>query len=48
MARSRPIRQEPASAPASLWEILVQRKLIDDEQILKAIAAPLPVRRSRT
>src|SRR5215207_1333147 len=33
------IRQEQASAPGSLWEILVQRKLIDDDQILKAIAA---------
>jgi len=33
------IRQEPASAPASLWEILVHRKLIADEQILNAIAA---------
>src|SRR5882724_375208 len=33
------IRQEPASAPASLWEILVQRKLIADDQIIKAIAA---------
>jgi type II secretory ATPase GspE/PulE/Tfp pilus assembly ATPase PilB-like protein/CheY-like chemotaxis protein len=33
------IRQEPSSAPGSLWEILVQRKLIDDAQILKAIAA---------
>jgi type II secretory ATPase GspE/PulE/Tfp pilus assembly ATPase PilB-like protein/CheY-like chemotaxis protein len=33
------IRQEPASAPASLWEILVQRKLIGDDQIVKAVAA---------
>jgi type II secretory ATPase GspE/PulE/Tfp pilus assembly ATPase PilB-like protein/ActR/RegA family two-component response regulator len=33
------IRQEQASAPGSLWEILVQRKHIDDDQILKAIAA---------
>jgi type II secretory ATPase GspE/PulE/Tfp pilus assembly ATPase PilB-like protein/CheY-like chemotaxis protein len=33
------IRQEQASAPTSLWEILVSRKLIDDDQILKAIAA---------
>ena len=33
------IRQEPASAPGSLWEILVQRKLIADDEILKAIAA---------
>jgi len=33
------IRQEPSSAPGSLWEILVQRKLVDDDQILQAIAA---------
>jgi type II secretory ATPase GspE/PulE/Tfp pilus assembly ATPase PilB-like protein/CheY-like chemotaxis protein len=33
------IRQEQAAAPASLWEILVQRKLIADDQIMKAIAA---------
>jgi type II secretory ATPase GspE/PulE/Tfp pilus assembly ATPase PilB-like protein/CheY-like chemotaxis protein len=33
------IRQEPASAPASLWEVLVQRKLIGDDQIVKAVAA---------
>ncbi|HUR93525.1 MAG TPA: type II/IV secretion system protein [Gemmatimonadales bacterium] len=33
------IRQEPAAAPASLWEILVQRKLIADDEIIKAIAA---------
>ncbi|MBA3496878.1 MAG: type II/IV secretion system protein [Gemmatimonadales bacterium] len=33
------IRQEPATAPASLWEILVQRKLVGDDQILKAISA---------
>jgi type II secretory ATPase GspE/PulE/Tfp pilus assembly ATPase PilB-like protein/CheY-like chemotaxis protein len=33
------IREEQASAPASLWEILVQRKLIADDQVLKAIAA---------
>ena len=32
------IRPEPASAPASLWEILVQRKLIGDDQVLTAIA----------
>jgi type II secretory ATPase GspE/PulE/Tfp pilus assembly ATPase PilB-like protein/CheY-like chemotaxis protein len=32
------IRQEPSSAPGSLWEILVQRRLIEDDQILKAIA----------
>ena len=33
------IRQESAAAPGSLWEILVQRKLIGDDQILKAIAS---------
>ncbi len=33
------IRQEPAPAPASLWELLVERKLIADDQILKAIAS---------
>jgi type II secretory ATPase GspE/PulE/Tfp pilus assembly ATPase PilB-like protein/CheY-like chemotaxis protein len=33
------IRQEPSPVPGSLWEILVQRKLIGDEDILKAIAA---------
>ncbi|HKT61478.1 MAG TPA: ATPase, T2SS/T4P/T4SS family, partial [Gemmatimonadales bacterium] len=32
------IRQEPASAPGSLWEILVQRKLLADPDILQAIA----------
>ncbi len=32
------IRQEPASAPASLWEILIQRKLLADPDILQAIA----------
>ena len=31
------IRQEPASAPASLWEILVQRKLLADKDVLQAI-----------
>jgi type II secretory ATPase GspE/PulE/Tfp pilus assembly ATPase PilB-like protein/ActR/RegA family two-component response regulator len=32
------IRQEPASAPGPLWEILVQRKLLADADILQAIA----------
>ncbi len=32
------LRQEAASAPASLWETVVQRKLVSDEQILGAIA----------
>ncbi|MGH7514495.1 MAG: ATPase, T2SS/T4P/T4SS family [Gemmatimonadales bacterium] len=32
------IRQEPASAPSPLWEILVQRKLLADGDILQAIA----------
>jgi type II secretory ATPase GspE/PulE/Tfp pilus assembly ATPase PilB-like protein/CheY-like chemotaxis protein len=32
------IRQEPASAPGSLWEILVQRKLLADPDIVQAIA----------
>jgi type II secretory ATPase GspE/PulE/Tfp pilus assembly ATPase PilB-like protein/CheY-like chemotaxis protein len=32
------IRQEPAPAPGSLWEILVQRKLAGDDQIVQAIA----------
>jgi type II secretory ATPase GspE/PulE/Tfp pilus assembly ATPase PilB-like protein/CheY-like chemotaxis protein len=32
------IRQEPASAPGSLWEILVQRKLLADADVLHAIA----------
>jgi type IV pilus assembly protein PilB len=33
------IRQEPAAAPASLWEILVQRKLVADDQLVSAVAA---------
>ncbi|MEO6057722.1 MAG: type II/IV secretion system protein, partial [Gemmatimonadales bacterium] len=33
------IRQEPAAAPAALWEVLVQRKLLGDEEILKALAS---------
>jgi type II secretory ATPase GspE/PulE/Tfp pilus assembly ATPase PilB-like protein/CheY-like chemotaxis protein len=32
------IRQEPASAPGSLWEVLVQRKLLADPDIVQAIA----------
>jgi type II secretory ATPase GspE/PulE/Tfp pilus assembly ATPase PilB-like protein/ActR/RegA family two-component response regulator len=32
------IRQEPASAPGSLWEVLVQRKVLEDGDILQAIA----------
>jgi type II secretory ATPase GspE/PulE/Tfp pilus assembly ATPase PilB-like protein/CheY-like chemotaxis protein len=32
------LRQEAASGPASLWETVVQRKLVNDEQILAAIA----------
>ena len=32
------IRQEPASAPGPLWEILVQRKLLADQDVLQAIA----------
>ena len=31
------IRQEPASAPGPLWEILVQRKLLGDAAILQAV-----------
>ena len=33
------IRQETAPGPVSLWETLVQRKLIGDEQVLAAVAA---------
>jgi type II secretory ATPase GspE/PulE/Tfp pilus assembly ATPase PilB-like protein/CheY-like chemotaxis protein len=33
------LRQEVAAVPASLWETVVQRKLVSDEQILAAIAA---------
>ncbi|HET8836769.1 MAG TPA: ATPase, T2SS/T4P/T4SS family, partial [Gemmatimonadales bacterium] len=32
------IRQEPASVPGSLWEMLVQRRLLADPDILQAIA----------
>ncbi len=33
------LRQEASPAPASLWETLVQRKLLGDDQILGALAA---------
>ena len=33
------IRAEPASAPASLWETLVQRRLITDPQVLSALSS---------
>ncbi len=33
------LRQEPAPAPVSLWETVVQRKLIGDDQVLAAIAS---------
>jgi type II secretory ATPase GspE/PulE/Tfp pilus assembly ATPase PilB-like protein/CheY-like chemotaxis protein len=32
------LRQEPAPAPASLWETVVQRRIVGDEQVLAAIA----------
>jgi type IV pilus assembly protein PilB len=32
------LRQETAPGPVSLWETLVQRKLIGDEQVLAAVA----------
>ncbi len=32
------LRQESAPGPVSLWEMLVQRKLIGDEQVLAAVA----------
>ncbi len=32
------LRQEAAPGPVSLWEIVVQRKLIGDEQVLAAVA----------
>src|SRR6185295_5819638 len=32
------LRQEQAPAPASLWEIVVQRRIVGDEQVLAAIA----------
>jgi type II secretory ATPase GspE/PulE/Tfp pilus assembly ATPase PilB-like protein/CheY-like chemotaxis protein len=33
------LRQEPSDAPVSLWETVVQRKLVGDDQILAALAA---------
>jgi type II secretory ATPase GspE/PulE/Tfp pilus assembly ATPase PilB-like protein/CheY-like chemotaxis protein len=33
------LRREPSDAPVSLWEIVVQRKLVSDDQVLGAIAA---------
>jgi type II secretory ATPase GspE/PulE/Tfp pilus assembly ATPase PilB-like protein/CheY-like chemotaxis protein len=33
------LRQEPADAPVSLWETVVQRKLVADDQVLAAIAS---------
>ena len=42
------IRQEQASAPASLWEILVQRKIIGRRPDPEGHRGPLPVRRSPT
>ncbi|HEY7480610.1 MAG TPA: GspE/PulE family protein [Gemmatimonadales bacterium] len=33
------LRKEPADGPVSLWETVVQRKLVGDEQVLAAIAA---------
>jgi type II secretory ATPase GspE/PulE/Tfp pilus assembly ATPase PilB-like protein/CheY-like chemotaxis protein len=33
------LRQEPSAAPVSLWETVVQRKLVGDDQVLAAIAA---------
>jgi type II secretory ATPase GspE/PulE/Tfp pilus assembly ATPase PilB-like protein/CheY-like chemotaxis protein len=32
------LRQEPASAPVSLWETVVQRKMAQDAEILSAVA----------
>ncbi len=40
------LRQEPAPAPVSLWEILIQRKLITDEQVLSAIATRFRIARA--
>jgi type II secretory ATPase GspE/PulE/Tfp pilus assembly ATPase PilB-like protein/CheY-like chemotaxis protein len=40
------LRQEPAAAPVSLWETLIQRKLITDEQVLSAIAARFRIARA--
>jgi type II secretory ATPase GspE/PulE/Tfp pilus assembly ATPase PilB-like protein/CheY-like chemotaxis protein len=33
------LRKEPADGPVSLWETVVQRKLVGDEQVLAAIAS---------
>ncbi len=33
------LRQEQAPAPASLWETVVQRRIVGDEQVLAAIAS---------
>ena len=40
------LRQEPAPAPVSLWETLIQRKLITDEQVLTAIATRFRIARA--
>ena len=32
------IRQEPAASPASLWEVVVQRKLLSEDQVVQALA----------
>ncbi|HEY7637457.1 MAG TPA: type II/IV secretion system protein [Gemmatimonadales bacterium] len=40
------LRQETAPAPVSLWETLIQRKLITDEQILTAIATRFRIARA--
>jgi type II secretory ATPase GspE/PulE/Tfp pilus assembly ATPase PilB-like protein/CheY-like chemotaxis protein len=40
------LRQEPAPAPVSLWETLIQRKLITDDQVLGAIAARFRIARA--
>ena len=32
------LRQEPGTTPVSLWETVVQRKLVSDEQVLAALA----------
>jgi len=33
------LRQEVASAPVSMWEIAVQRRMVTDDQVLRAIAS---------
>jgi type II secretory ATPase GspE/PulE/Tfp pilus assembly ATPase PilB-like protein/CheY-like chemotaxis protein len=40
------LRQEPAQTPVSLWETLIQRKLITDEQVLTAIATRFRIGRA--